>query len=154
MEKYWDPLYRCKPNEIIDHLPSILMALRFIYTKSRFYNTSDCVASFLVKITNQLTIACKNYITEMNCVGVFTQNPLKLFEKIEICIDLLTSYHFVYDEVIKSMNNTANEIPWNCSPMFIFGIMETFIARIKKVYTLMLENNSCIHLWVVLLFID
>lgn len=84
LESYWDPLYRCTPSQIESHLSSLILALRNVYKTSRFYNTSDCVASFLVKTTNQLTITCRNYLTENDTVGIFDQDSNVFIEKIRV----------------------------------------------------------------------
>lgn len=84
MQRYWDPLYRCTPNEIIPHLPSLLLALRNVFKTSIFYNTSDCIASFLVKTTNQLTIAAKKFLTNNYTVKIFRQKPEIIIEKMGV----------------------------------------------------------------------
>lgn len=86
MQRFWDPLYRCAPNEIIPHLSSLLLALRNVFKTSSFYNTSDCVASFLVKTTNQLTIACKKFLTNNHTVNIFRQEPEIIIEKIGVSV--------------------------------------------------------------------
>lgn len=94
MQRFWDPLYCCVPNEIIVHLPSLFLALRNVFKTSLFYNTSDCVASFLVKTTNQLTIACKKFLTNNHTVNVFRQEPVVIIEKIGVSVSyqLLSVY--------------------------------------------------------------
>lgn len=84
LECYWDPLYCCTPEQISRHLSSLILALRNVYKTSRYYNTSDSMASFLVKTTNQLTIACRNYLTENNTIDIFDQDSGILIEKIQV----------------------------------------------------------------------
>ena len=52
---------------------------------------------------------------------------------IKICMNLLNRYQDVYNTTVQSMEESANESAWNCSQMFIFGIMTKFLNRLKKV---------------------
>lgn len=85
LEQFYEPLYDNDPVEMIKHLPLLMKALRNVYNSSKFYNTSECVATFLVKCTNQLIIVCRSFITENNSKSVFNHTPEKLDEKIQVC---------------------------------------------------------------------
>lgn len=87
MQRFWDPLYRCTPLEIIPYLPSLMLALRNVFKTSRYFNISVCVASFLVKTTNQLTIASKIFLTNQYTVSIFRQEPVIVIEKIAVSLD-------------------------------------------------------------------
>ena len=84
LESYWEPLYRCLPEQITDYLSSLMMALRNVYNISRYYNSSDCVASFLVKTTNQLAMACRQYLTENDTKDVFKKDSNVLNGEIQV----------------------------------------------------------------------
>lgn len=88
MQQFWDPLYRCTPTEIIPHLPSLMLALRNVFKTSRYFNSSVCIASFLVKTTNQLTIASKIFLTNRHTVSIFRQEPHIVIEKIAVSVKL------------------------------------------------------------------
>lgn len=36
------------------------------------------------------------------------------------------------------MKENENEVPWNCSPTFIFGVMDRFMERLEKVCDLLI----------------
>lgn len=99
LEPYWDPLYRCSPIRISDYLRSLIGSLRNVYVAARYYNTMECVASFLVKTTNQLTIACKDYLTEHNTVGIFDQDSNLFIYKITVSI---IGYSFLEGRILIS----------------------------------------------------
>lgn len=84
LEKFYEPLYGSDPVQMVKHLPLLMKALRNVYNSSKFYNTSDCMAAFLVKCTNQLIIVCRNFITENNTKSVFSHTPESLDEKIQV----------------------------------------------------------------------
>lgn len=135
LDRYWDPLYRCSPERIPDYLKSLILSLRNVYTTSRFFNTTMCMASFLVKTTNQLTIACQEYLTDHDMLPIFEQGSDEVMRKIEVCEKLLNRYREIYYETVAEMaaNENEKERVWNCSPIFIFGIMDMFMERVRKI---------------------
>ena len=46
-----------------DPLKRLLNHVKMIFNCSTFFNDSVCVSALLVKITNQIIISCKRYIT-------------------------------------------------------------------------------------------
>ena len=82
---------------------------------SSFYNTSERVASLLVKITNQVIRSCKRFITESgsltiwNQVGIskifggkssfFLQDREVIESKLSQCIQLNTDYREAYQKI-------------------------------------------------------
>ena len=58
---------------MVDAIPGLINAIRMIYTISHFYNTSERVASLLVKITNQVIRSCKRFITESGSLTIWNQ---------------------------------------------------------------------------------
>lgn len=137
MEKYWDPLYRCEPAEISKNLSSLITTIRNVYKTSRFYNTSDAVAGFLTKVTNQLTIACQNYLTQRSTVSIWSQSTQKIIDKVIVCRSMLENYRMLYFKAVQEMKENPNEVAWDCSTMMIFGHMDTFNVRLEKINEIM-----------------
>lgn len=81
LESFYEPLYR-NPEAIHKCFPNLLKALRSVYNTSQFYNTSNAVASFLVKCTNQITIVCKKYLIEQG--SVFELGSMQMGNKITV----------------------------------------------------------------------
>lgn len=127
---YWDPLYRCSPERMHDYLKSLIVSLRSVYTTSRYYNTSDHMSSFLVKATNQLTTACKNYLTEHDQVPIFEQDSVGFVQKIDACERLLAHYRAIYFATLADM---PADDRWDCSPMYLFGVMDMFRRRVQRI---------------------
>lgn len=46
---------------------------------------------------------------------------------------MLNRYRDIYNETVDQMDDNDNEVAWNCSPMFLFGIMDKFMERLKKI---------------------
>lgn len=84
LQRYWDPLYRCSPEKISNYLSSLITSLRNVYNTSRYYNTSDCMASFLVKTTNRLTLTCIEYLTDDGVSPIFQQVPVEFMQKVQV----------------------------------------------------------------------
>ncbi|GBG28853.1 Dynein heavy chain 5, axonemal [Hondaea fermentalgiana] len=63
LEKFIEPLYSGTPQTIIDALPALMNSIKMIYTIARYYNTSERMTTLFIKISNQLIINCKRYIT-------------------------------------------------------------------------------------------
>lgn len=63
-----------------------MKALRDVYNDSKNYNNSECITSFLVKTTNQLVIACRNYLNNNGTLVVLKQEPSEIIQKISVRI--------------------------------------------------------------------
>lgn len=85
LERFYEPLYDTDPIAMIKSLPILLKILRNVYNSAKFYNTTDCMAGFLVKCTNQLIIVCRNFITEKGNRSVFGHSPKSLDKKVQVC---------------------------------------------------------------------
>lgn len=81
LESFYEPLYR-NPEAIHKCFSNLLKALRSVYNTSQFFNTSNAVASFLIKCTNQITIVCKKYLIESG--SIFELDSKQMRRKITV----------------------------------------------------------------------
>ncbi|EFN74803.1 Dynein heavy chain 8, axonemal [Camponotus floridanus] len=134
LEKFTQPLYRLDPTKIGDYLPALMYAIRMIYATSRFFNTRKMVTAVYVKITNQMILACKAYLTENGKLSIWDESKHTMISKIKDCIKLCETYHKCYDDMCKMIEESPDEKPFEISEMYVFGKFETFKTRIIKKY--------------------
>ncbi|NXI38503.1 DYH5 protein, partial [Galbula dea] len=64
LDKFFGPLAKASPVTMMEHVPSLMNIVCMIYCTSPYYNTSECMTSLLLKITNQMINTCKTYLCE------------------------------------------------------------------------------------------
>jgi dynein heavy chain, axonemal len=132
IEKFWDPLYRCDPKEVIGYIPSLFQAVRSVYTSSGFFNSNIRMTSILSKIVNQLIIGSKTYLTNRDTLSIWAEDKEVLIEKIEDCKKLKTLMRESYQKLLCDMADSG-ENPFHCSDTFLFERLDLFEKRLNKV---------------------
>ena len=56
----------------------LLYSVKMVFDISTFYNTTERVASLIVKITNQVIRSCKRYITENGNLNIINLHALAI----------------------------------------------------------------------------
>nr|CAD7567573.1 unnamed protein product [Timema californicum] len=150
LEKFCEPLYRCDPTEMGSHIPSLMFAIRMIYSTSRYYNTTERATALLVKViacqcflkffsttsyypfrvTNQMVTACKAFLNKDG--PVWHQAKSDMIDKMNVCLKLYKTYYECFQETRKLMKESPDEDTFGCSEMYIFGKFETFQERLEK----------------------
>lgn len=133
IEKFWTVLYMCNPSEISSSLSILIEIIREVYNTSQFYNAPSTISIFLTKITNQLTLAAENYLTNGGSVSVWTQVYEQLVVKIESCQELFETYKELYHKTVREMERNPKELTWDCSESMIFGNIILLTARLEKI---------------------
>ncbi|NWW43079.1 DYH5 protein, partial [Pedionomus torquatus] len=64
LERFFGPLAKASPVTMMEHIPSLMNTVCMIYCTSPYFNTSECMTSLLLKITNQMVNTCKMYLCE------------------------------------------------------------------------------------------
>lgn len=137
IERFWDPLYRCEPDEVAGTISSLLTIIRQVYKTSSFYNTSDRITGLLSKVTNQIIMNCQQYMTCRRKSTIYEQKMEDILAKIQVCKNLDSIYRFHYYKTVNDMEESPDETPWECSDMYIFGKMDTFNIRLDKIKNIM-----------------
>ncbi|XP_023388715.1 dynein heavy chain 5, axonemal [Pteropus vampyrus] len=133
LEKCCDPLYSGDPISMIDAIPTLINAIKMIYSISHYYNTSEKITSLFVKVTNQMISACKAYITNNGTASVWSQPQDVVVEKISSAIKLKQEYQDCFHKMKQRLKQDPNEKQFEFSEMYIFGKFETFHRRLAKI---------------------
>uniref|UniRef100_A0A4W3JQZ3 Dynein heavy chain 5, axonemal-like n=1 Tax=Callorhinchus milii TaxID=7868 RepID=A0A4W3JQZ3_CALMI len=137
LERFWDPLYSSSP--VMGAIPGLLNAIRMIHTISRYYGTSEKMASLFIKITNQMITACKTYITNSGTITIWDVPLETMVSKLTACIRLNQEYQHCYNVTKQKMRENPREQPFDFSEMYAFGKFDAFERRLGKI-TGMLET--------------
>ncbi|XP_013370435.1 PREDICTED: dynein heavy chain 5, axonemal isoform X2 [Chinchilla lanigera] len=133
LEKCCDPLYSNDPISMIDAIPTLISAIKMIYSISQYYNTSERVTSLFVKVTNQMISACKAYITNDGAASIWSQPQDVVVEKILSAIKLKEEYQRCFHKTKQRLRQNPSEKQFEFSEMYIFGKFETFHRRLAKI---------------------
>uniref|UniRef100_A0A336MB49 CSON013031 protein n=1 Tax=Culicoides sonorensis TaxID=179676 RepID=A0A336MB49_CULSO len=134
LESFWNPIYRCELPIIKNYLLGLFTSIQNVYKNSLFYNDSVKVVGLIIKVTNQLVLACWNYLTDKGIKTVWTQDKIKLIEKINDCRELQECYLYFYTMTLSFMNNDPSGVAWHGS---IVGKFEAFLSRLDKIKTIL-----------------
>ena len=113
------------------HITRLLSIVKTIQNISNFYNSSERIASLIVKISNQIIKSCKRYITEGGRVGVWNQDSEIIEKKLSQCIKLNHQYREAYNHVRTKVDGN-NVRKFSFSEQSIFGRFDAFCKRLKN----------------------
>nr|XP_044988409.1 dynein axonemal heavy chain 5 [Jaculus jaculus] len=133
LEKCCDPLYSSDPISMIDTIPTLIHAIKMIYSISHYYNTSERITSLFVKVTNQMISACKAHITNNGTASIWSQPQDVVMEKILSAIKLKQEYQNCFQKTKQKLKQNPSEKQFEFSEMYIFGKFETFHRRLSKI---------------------
>ncbi|XP_047354238.1 dynein axonemal heavy chain 5 isoform X2 [Vespa velutina] len=134
LEKCCHCLYLDDPVKMKDSLISLLQTVRLIYSVSKFYNTSERTSSLMIKITNQMIVACRDYVTKRGKETIWGQDRMAVRSRLKHCLRLNKSYRETYRLVRCSPAVTEQEFSF--SETHVFGRFDSFCARIRKILTM------------------
>lgn len=131
LQRFWEPLYRPLPQDMIACLPPLLTSIRNVCRSAHFFNTTENTTGILVKITNQLTLSCRYYLLGKS-TNIWDVPKHEVIEKIAKCNEVMQSYKDAFFSTVSDMEQN-NEKPWELSPVYIFCNLEKFLKRLEKV---------------------
>ncbi|PHJ15737.1 dynein gamma flagellar outer, partial [Cystoisospora suis] len=125
------------PQTIIDNLGALMNAITMIHSISRYYNTTERMTNFFIKITNQMIVNCKRVILEDDHYDkLWEKEPAPLIEKLEICSRLNEAYHEHYRITKDKLLTMPKGKQFDFSEHQIFGRIDLFCRRILKLISL------------------
>lgn len=132
LQKYWEPLYKSTPDEIITSLPGLMVAIRNVSKTAQIFHTASNATALFLKITNQLTIASRKYLNENGKKCIWDIPDKKMLQNISKCNHVMIFYKALFKQIVEDMK-AADEKPWKSSQVYIFTNMEKFLSRLEKI---------------------
>eukprot|EP00698_Gefionella_okellyi_P008566 TRINITY_DN2129_c0_g2_i1.p1 TRINITY_DN2129_c0_g2~~TRINITY_DN2129_c0_g2_i1.p1 ORF type:complete len:4490 (+),score=1324.74 TRINITY_DN2129_c0_g2_i1:457-13926(+) len=136
LESHSEELYKGDPLTLLDTLPALLSAIKMMHSIARYYNTSERMTTLFVKITNQMILNCKRYLTLPG--PLWDQPREKAIERLRACIKLNEQYQAQYHDI----KNDAHGKPFDFSEVTIFGKFDMFCKRLRRLIELFETVNQ------------
>ncbi|XP_071957073.1 dynein axonemal heavy chain 5-like [Antedon mediterranea] len=143
LDKFFGPLVKCDPKTMVEHIPSLMNAIRMIHSISRYYNTSERMTSLFVKVTNQMINTCKGYINQ-GVSKIWEHERPELLKRLNACIYLNEMYQQCFHKTKERLKETPEERQFEFSENYIFGKFDTFCKRLQRIADMVntIENLS------------
>ncbi|ELU05307.1 hypothetical protein CAPTEDRAFT_162628 [Capitella teleta] len=141
LEKFFGPLVKCNPASMLEHIPSLMNAIRMIYSISSYYNTSERMTSLFVKVTNQMITTSKAYI-KSDVSKIWEHPRAVLLNRINEAINLNKEYQRQFHKTKERLRLNPNERQFEFSENYIFGKFDTFCKRLEKVSDMINTMNG------------
>ncbi|XP_048577391.1 dynein axonemal heavy chain 5 isoform X1 [Nematostella vectensis] len=143
LDKFFGPLIKCSPTEMIEYVPSLMNAIRMIHSISQYYNTSERMTSLFVKVTNQMITTCKAYINR-GVVKIWEHPREVLSGRLNECIKLNDEYQRCFHKTKQKLRENPKERQFEFSENYIFGKFDAFCKRLEKIDDMLttMENLS------------
>eukprot|EP00667_Euglena_gracilis_P000005 EG_transcript_5 len=135
LEKYMEPLYHGKPEDIMEIIPGFVSNIRMMYSIARYYGTAEHMTTLFIKMTNQMIVNCKNTI---KAEGRLWEQALEmglldhLLKNLHKCIALNTIYQEEYRKAKETLGQNPLGKQFDFNELHIFGKFELFCKRIQK----------------------
>lgn len=132
LDKFFGPLIKCSPTEMVEHIPSLMNAIRMIHSISQCYNTSERMTSLFVKVTNQMITTCKAYINR-DVMKIWEHPREVLSGRLNECIRLNEEYQRCFHRTKQKLRENPSERQFEFSENYIFGKFDAFCKRLEKI---------------------
>ncbi|XP_023932721.1 dynein heavy chain 5, axonemal [Lingula anatina] len=132
LDKFFGPLIKCSPSAMCELVPSLMNAIRMIYSISGYYNSSERMTSLFVKVTNQMITTCKGYIMRGSSKVWDIPRP-ELLQYLQECIHLNEAYQRHFQKTKEKLRENPHERQFEFSENYIFGKFDTFCKRLEKI---------------------
>uniref|UniRef100_A0A8B9FHY9 Dynein heavy chain 5, axonemal n=1 Tax=Amazona collaria TaxID=241587 RepID=A0A8B9FHY9_9PSIT len=132
LDKFFGPLAKASPVTMVEYIPSLMNTVCMIYCTSLYYNTSECMTSLLLKVTNQMINTCKTYLRE-GVSKIWDLDKQELLKRIQQCISLKEQYQTSFRRIREELKENPRERQFDFSENYIFGKFDTFCKRLEKI---------------------
>lgn len=131
LEKFLEPLYSGTPHIIIETLPVLMNSIKMIHTIARYYNTRERMTDLFVKITNQMIINTRSFLSQ-NESDLWTTNAEEFVRRLEVCLKLNEAYQEHYRVTKDKLLTLPNSKQFDFDESIIFGRFDLFCRRMTK----------------------
>jgi dynein heavy chain len=108
------------PKEIAEVMAKLVHYVRFIWTRSKYYNSNERIMGLLQKLNNQLINKCTEKIS---LDDIFHKDVLISITYLDECTHTCESWKSLYREMTASY--------WNYDENSIFAQLDAFIQRCR-----------------------
>ncbi|XP_019712193.1 dynein heavy chain 8, axonemal [Hippocampus comes] len=136
LEKVCQPLYTSDPATIVKSVQNIINAVQMIHMVSRYYHTSQKISSIFIKVTNQMIIACRRYISN-NGAAIWDQDVQNVIMKIQECLGLYREYESCLEKTQEKAKEMPGQRPFGFSEMHVLRKFEVFCKRLEHITKIM-----------------
>uniref|UniRef100_A0A3B4Z972 Dynein heavy chain tail domain-containing protein n=1 Tax=Stegastes partitus TaxID=144197 RepID=A0A3B4Z972_9TELE len=88
LEKVCQPLYSNDLVCIVHNVQNIISSIQMIHSISQYYNTNEKISVLFAKVTNQMVIACRSYVTDDGASLIWDQDAEDLSRKMTVMVAL------------------------------------------------------------------
>ncbi|XP_071043887.1 dynein axonemal heavy chain 5-like [Parasteatoda tepidariorum] len=147
LEPLCQDLYRNDMDALSKMIPLLISRVRMIHAISRFYNTSEHITSFFTKVTNQIVIVCKNYITESGKVGLWTIPRDVAENRMKKCINLFNEYKKELNDAKRETSSEYGNRMFKFYLVPVLGSFDSFCSRLNTICELfdIIEEYSVLN---------
>ena len=133
LEKYCKALYHGDPVTLVNSLLTLMNSISIIFTISSYYNNSEKATGLLLKVTNQMLIMCRAYLTNHGKETIWRQPRKEVIAKIDDCLKLRESYKDAYRWARNKLARVPGGIIFDFSEQCIFGKFDAFCRRLEEI---------------------
>ncbi|KAJ3335866.1 Dynein heavy chain 2, axonemal [Gonapodya sp. JEL0774] len=120
-------LSRADACQVLEIVPKILTAARFIWSHSKFYNTKEKLTGLLRKVSNEIIRRCSHKISLEDIFhGDVNASVLCLMDSIQCGEGWKSKYKETATHISK-----FSELPWDLDSSSIFAQVDAFVQRCR-----------------------
>ena len=134
LDKYITPLYDAPPPGIIESLPGLLNNLRMMHAIARHYATPENMTSLFSKITEQMIVNCRAWVTSAG--NLWEQPTQELLGSLSTCFRVFQEYRNAYDATRDKLRENPASKQFEFSENVIFSKANLFQRRVEKLIDL------------------